>query len=90
MAPELVTERRSHYMEYMVMMMKQEMIMREKNSEILGVAKTLVDHQDVQVRLMIDWLADAVVMAKDGDLLRVRSLLRLASACESNVSLESK
>ena len=81
MAPKLVNERSDTYILYM--MMKQETIemtdLTLNNAERLGVATVLADHDNVHVRMAVDWLADAMEQAKAGNLRRVHTLIRMAA-----------
>lgn len=51
----------------------------------IKIAETLEKHKDVEVRLMADFLKSAVEHARNGDLVRLASCVRLMSMYEQSI-----
>lgn len=51
----------------------------------IKVAESLEKHKDVEVRLLVSFLQSAVEHARNGDLVRLNSCVRLMSQYEQNI-----
>lgn len=56
----------------------------------IKIAETIEKHSDVEVRLAADFLLTAVQHAKNGNLIRMMSCIRLAAMYEAAVPSETK
>lgn len=55
----------------------------------IKIADSLENHKDVEVRLMADFLKSAVEHARNGDLVRLASCVRLMSMYERAIPSET-
>lgn len=55
----------------------------------IKIAESLEKHKDVEVRLMADFLKSAVEHARNGDLVRLASCVRLMSDYEKSIPSET-